>query len=828
MKTKEITGFGAAVTSIDPRDIPANAATDMLNVDVEAGTIKPRYGFQSIEDPITGFASAHGAAYLQGYNASYAEVEEYVTAERKDTDTSGKCRIYTRDKSTGAATVMTNGASGVELANGEPITAIAFQDKGYVIAPADTNTVHRFTLGTTNTLEPMSIPVAPTVQLTFSITYGGQNTPYSTQAWTSATSSGTGAYASGTVAGDGGYEVTHTVDTTGLTSVTIEHAAAKDWTYNDNLAFTLIPSSTAFSIDPASVEVRLLNADGTAKTLLPTETEVLNTSEVTTGLLVNVRFYKKTRADFDNIKKLYISYNILTTSGTSANCKLWVSPVTLGGVDVQPYSNDVDLTLAYSYYDSTRGQESGIGGTVVIENALVEGRKLLPIQSRGMGVHIEVTFTASANANVDNFRLYAHHLTQNSVIPKSDWHRIVTQADNDTTYDYKWTWSEVLDFDTFEVTPFQFENIKGAFAYKGSVVWLYKGGFNNVRFSRVGEPDRQADTENADVPLDEDATRGRTMSLAQNYADEPLCGFDVGDACLVMGNTGAYASVGAFPFEMTPFKKLPGSFGCVSKFGAVRWKDDQGNPGVAAISQDGQSVHFYRVDQSFDGENGGFFVDELTTAVRGLMKSFLLDGQSALWTSLSVTTLAGQLAYMRIWVDEFRDALWVMCGKRAMVLRRPSLVTGARGWELYEYTIDGVFLYPAVSTKRRMRVLRSSGDFDEIEYDQANEVYITGSSRDDGAAMPTPYWTSKVFTGKNRRADHLYIERDDYSETPVVQVTSTRATNSYTWDANKRFKRTKVEQQGFEHKFKITLGETHEPYRRFTWNEIEAGLKLNT
>jgi hypothetical protein len=206
------------------------------------------------------------------------------------------------------------------------------------------------------------------------------------------------------------------------------------------------------------------------------------------------------------------------------------------------------------------------------------------------------------------------------------------------------------------------------------------------------------------------------------------------------------------PTNLSPCTKLPGSFGCANNKASCRWRDGAGNPVVAFVDKNAKGV--YMAYPSLSESN----TVELSNGIRGLLQSFLLAPQSL--TASSV----------RIGVDEQNDALWVIAGKRAMVLRKPSLVDGNRQWELYSYgfafDINAISFTGAQSLKAQL----SDGAIEEIE-----RVHSTGVEYDTdaGTAITGAYWKSrtiptswtclgKVFCDKNSTHEKVKIEAVSY------------------------------------------------------------------
>lgn len=839
MRYNEIYPFFGAFSALDPRSTPANAATDHLNAREEDGSIKFRYGFRNLLAAQSNFSALYGMGYLQGYTGA-SEKEEYWSVETIGANT----RIYVRPADDGdPATEVTTSAPASLNVHASEWVATTFDDDAYFINPNNTVPVIRKTIGTAASGVNVAVPDAPTVAPSFTVSYGpGGPTAYSQMTWAGADPSNAGEVActgaatntGSSLLSDNTMSIRHTdSDIESSFDVDLSDITAGDqnWTYNDHIYFNLQCETSSFDIDPDSIRVELRNGDGSPKTFVPNGIEVQSSQPGGgVGRLVRViaHFTNKTRADWDNVAQFKVTYKVTRTSSTVANNDLIVSAVTLGGVyvvpprdvvDANPSGDNVNLELVYSYYDSVLDFESGVSPILTINAAaMVPGNRNTPGSTTGH--HLEITTTVSGDAAVDNFRLYARLQGQ------TVWRRVATQLDSDLTYDYKTAYYELTGLTEYEPAPFDKDtltaNVTNAFPYKGSMCWLYQTGSENVRFSRIGEPLKQA----SDTDSDDDTEAGETFTLADNAGDEPLGGIQAGDGVMIAGKNAVHAMIGDRPVEMTPPRKVAGSYGVAGKYAYCRWKDDSGTVGMAYMSRDGQVM--FSIPGSFTNKSemgGTVNLSELVRDGELSPKDFLLEEQAS---ALSLT----DFSTCQVFADEQQDALWVVMGKRAMVLRRANLLSGARYWEHYEYTTGGAtvtFRYCSGSGKRRLRFMRSDGKFDEIEYNSSTRAYISGSNSDGGSAAPAGYWESKTFVGPNRRINFVAVERDDYTDTPTVTVYSSRtpAGNAKTIASGSKGVRFDPADQGETYRVRVSIAETYEPFRRIKIEEFAAGRRRN-
>ena len=811
--------FLGTSTSVDKRNLQPFRASSELNARHEDGRLASRWGYKNLRSAQSGFTNTYGLVYLQGFNSSNAETEEYISFEHLGSDV----RAYSRNATTLAPTAIT-GATNLHASDW---AGFAFDDLSYLINPNHTVPVYRHTLGDTTSWTALTPPTGPTSAPGYSITYGGANTPYSTLSFTGLNPADAGEVAytgsatatNSSVETDGSFIVGHLANSTLESSVSFDlndgDAGIQNFTNNDKFAFNLAPLTSFFDIVESSIRFEFINNDGSPLTLIPNDLRVANVSGSYT---VYGHFAEKTRADFDNVRYLKIYYKVKTSSGTASNNRLRVSLPIIGGIEYRDQTGGnptiLGVQVAYSHYNSGTGFESGLSPLLFIPPSVLEGQKpsgAFPFP--GLGVHLR--FSGFANSSeADNNRIYV--LTRNDASTGTAWRRVVTQADGTSTYDYRLTYVEALALTAYKPAPFTYTNVTNAFVFKEWVVWLYKTGSSNVRHSAVGEPERQY-TALDDV---DDQTRGANFTLAEGYSDIPLGGVQVGNSAVIFGSNGVYEQVdtGGYPAAMSPSKRLGTSFGCAGKFAFCRFRDDNGNIGAAFVDRHGSGVHFIYPSGSENREIDGRVI-ELTRDIRGKLRSFLVDEQSA------------DISKIQVFTDDAQDALWVVLGQRAMVLRRPSVVTGEREWEFYRYNTgseSGTFYRVAPSTKRRLRVIRSTGQVDELEWNSADSTFIGGIKRDGGNFMPTGHWRSKAFNGPNRRILRLYLERERVHEPASVKVLSSRKKQKYQIPAGKRYALCLPEQQGMDHEFEIEIPEMEGCYIRLSWDDTKLAKRLDT
>lgn len=829
MTHNEITPFIGAVSSIDPRSVPHTAATDHLNVRVEDGSLRFRYGFRNLAAAQSGFSAIHGLAYIQGYDTS-SRLEEILSVET----VSGNARLYSRPVDDGdPATEVKNGVTSVNLNASEWVFTMMDGD-AYLINPSNSSApVYRKTIGVNNDLTALAVPDAPSVKLSYVISYGpGSTSGYTTLLWTGIDPTSSGEVAvTGSAANTGSSLLSdNTLSVRHLTteldsSVQIDFSdgslGVQNFTNNDRFAIPLKCGHSNFDIQATGAE--FINNDGSPKTLTP---DLFKFTKVSTGsggagnaYVLTFGFDAKTRADFDNVRYLKISYKILKASQTDATQNnLIIGGLVVGGVymwqpKVQGGITAQGLYVGYTYRFSTPGFESGLSPMLFIPNSSLTGNNPLSSDHPPLGVKVEVTATVSADTNVDQLGFYVlENLSGTRRL-------LATQADSDLTYDVAVTHTEILALPEGTPSEFSFTGVTSAFPYKGSMVWLYKGGSQNVRFSRVGEPLKLASDEDSE----DDLAAGATFTLADNFGDEPLGGTQAGDAVMIAGVEGVHATFGNYPSQMFPFRKVAGSRGVAGKYAFCKWKDEAGQDGIAYLSRDGQVC--FSIPGTFAAQEVGDTIT-LTQYVRDgelSPKDFLLEEQAS---ALSLTDFStAQVLY-----DERQDALWVVMGLRAMVLRRRNILDGVRYWEHYEYTTGGATVtmrYGCSSPKWGLRVMRSNGKLDELEFNSNTRAFVSGSNSDGGSAAPAGYWESKTFKGPNQRINFVAVERDDLTDTPTVTVYSSRtpAGTAIALASGSKGTRFLPTDQGETYRVRVSLAETYEPIRRLKIELFAAGRR---
>ena len=223
-------------------------------------------------------------------------------------------------------------------------------------------------------------------------------------------------------------------------------------------------------------------------------------------------------------------------------------------------------------------------------------------------------------------------------------------------------------------TPtFRTAGIVGAFPYKQSMVWLVNQTYQNLQFSRVGDPLELYDSTRS--YNSQDNTIPAQFTLADDQADVPVWGTQAGVSAFIIGKNAAYAMSGDYPSGMSPSRQIPGSRGIAGYYAGTRFRASTGDWGCAYADPDlniwvVSSVPAFVEDTSAKPQ-------EISLPIRGKIKDYLFTQQKLTITNLDITDT-------KLEFQEETSSLWVMLGKRCAVFRQDM---AGNGWELYDFTL---------------------------------------------------------------------------------------------------------------------------------------------
>lgn len=796
-KRLELIPFLGVVTSIGSRLIRDIYATDCLNVTMEDGNLSIRRGFKRLQNPQANFVSPHGLFYLRGYDTSSVFQDEYLSIEK----IGAQVKAFSRNSDTGAPSLITGAPADLVATTGW--WASAFQDKGLI-----TNglTCYYHDVGDLTSWVEAVLPTPPTQ--TVAASYPPRS-GYTREGWnglnvaTNITYTG-GATATGSVApgtSTGNLLIAH--NAVGFSSIKIDTWArtsgATNWRNADIFGFTVnIPQQLfGIAIDPNSITAFFSTA---TKDYPAAELIVRQVNQFTWN--VYMRFEKiGERAEWGDgvasflMRYITIQYNVTAVNPPTIGVNhLSFSPLVIGGmkyVDIPGFFFGSNFTgtarFAATFYNTTTEIESELSDEDTVMRVLMEGNSVFSGLPK-FGSRLQFTHNTSAVA--DKARTYVFNSED------EQWYRIDERNDAGTP----WIWEPDDPITVLSILPefnaFAFNNVgvKSMFSFRGHTCWLYKGGRENIQYSASGKPFKQF-TPNQNLA---DLSLGAEYTLADDFADEPEIGFDIGRSVIFLGTRRAYAQTGSFARALTPTKAIPGSYGVVNPRAAARWRDENGNFGVVYVDHFSESVWYASAEPTFDGEQG-FLLVELTESVRGLVREFLLENASP--------------ADLRVAVSDRTDTLFVIAKNRAIALRRKSIIDGRRFWEKHEWNMTAA---AEVSFgEKGDRWIRSNGYFDENEWDTAQEQFIAPSFNMDGGRplKSKAFWQSKVF--QSPASSYIVrVERTtpNLSSKHSVKVISKRREKEKEWESGKKIVRFGPLQQGQHHQVKIIFNrETDTP-----------------
>jgi hypothetical protein len=364
---------------------------------------------------------------------------------------------------------------------------------------------------------------------------------------------------------------------------------------------TEILYKSSLDVEWSTLKLTLWNTDGTSQDLVTEVIDVDRPIGTYIVALIGFSFSDKTRSSFESVKDAQLSFKF--TAGAAGE-RLKIGGLVAGGVSGwgvgQEGDNAIGVEVAYSYYDSTTGFESGLSPVAAITTD-----RLLGFEAHGsgknskrfrMGSFPEIGGVSSSGA--DNIRVYLRYVLKNPVAGKNitDWKRFAEKADSSPAVNFATTRSDYNDLDAYTTAPFDYENVVAAFAYRNFVAWLYAGGTKNVRLTRSGSAVSQASpTDASDTPLNQDDPfRGANFTLSEKVQDEPVGGLALDRTMVILGKKQVYIMFDTtglgLPSQFSPPRAIPNAPGCAGYECFALWHDDNGDPIVVYLTQDLQSI----------------------------------------------------------------------------------------------------------------------------------------------------------------------------------------------------------------------------------------------
>ena len=661
------------------QDSPAPYASAMLNARVGDGKLRPRYGFSAGTNRL-GTDAVYGLAWLTGYDDDYEPRREWVAIEER----SGRVAPFSVNPTSGVRTEIGSSESLVA----SPWRGICYGGTSYWINGDSPISVYRHDVGSATSWEPLetiesAAPPSDVVIETITPPYeefhdldpadvvtDGAGCGHGSMSNTASNASGVATLQSNDYP-TGGYQQ-------GWMEMEIEFAAAKDWSggvalhYRIQQGLTIdVVGNDGFGSLQAENYIRLENSAATASANLPAL--LAGTLDQKFGeMWAWVDLGGVSPAILADVKKLTIRFRAFKT-GVSFYRLLVLE---LGGRHYTPSAGDLedaasgtwpDLQYAVRYVEGATTGDA-YQATLPASDHLGD-RAHADLPYLGSQVQIRVPAAPSpftSAADVELFRKV-----------DGTWRLLHTaNADIPLVYEDDLT-DEEIEADpvtypetdlTISAPEFVSRGVVAAFPMLSWVCWLYPGGRENVRHSRVGDPERQA----ASGDEIDDTTRGATFALSDDLSDEPVAGLAIGNACVLFGAQGVHAQVGNAPSELTPPRKIVGAPPIANGFAYAGLSID-GVPGVAYVDASAEAVWWIGSNQAFATDAAARPL-ELTINQRGLVRAHLLGGGAG-------------IEDLRLATDPHTGALWVVAGDRALKLTPPNPIDGQRQWEPYEFAI---------------------------------------------------------------------------------------------------------------------------------------------
>lgn len=827
---KTVASFAGMVASVEPSNVPPGHASALLNVDTETGALTFRRGFRTVKAGITGATRLGFARFVAGYDSNQNPLATFLAGIEDPAMYGGAAPtkpsywVYEIDPNGGARNRVEVGGTPVVVGPGNYDVA-SLDGVAYVYGPAGVFKHQVGDLASWGALDadrPGQPTTPPALRYegdvaSYTHNWGGgaittAGTPGSLAPNASTSSDAQATRVLDNPYGDGTYyagafqywvPLASAWDVSGCQSFTIRFsnvASVPDPTHSGHNAdiYAIHPTIGIGNVAPrmrvyikrTGGSVQELNVDiQTVRSVGVREWDLVLTwpdgVDKTTFIdVVAFRFdHQLDHIDYQGNRQINPAARIQWTIGTIGYVP--VGLVTAG--DLKRFKVGVGA------YDSARDAESK--DLAVTDWQYIKNTAYYQSNATALGNTLKVTPLRDAGATVTDNRVY--------VMFEDDgiW-RYVDKVTNDGSGTVKIKASEIGLHNLTERNSPDVEKVGTpicAGSYKGSMVWGYARGKQNLRFSGVGNPARLY---RAATDLTSDSLRGGDYSLSDNFQDEPRVVLASDNIVWVLGRDYVYTMIGDAPYAMQPPKRIGNARGVLGKAATIYMSP----AGLSAVIWIGTDQECYMVDAQAVGA-GDFSqsVQELTKPIRGLIRSFLTQTDSPDPQKLAVA------------VDWRQDSLWLVYANRALVYRRPSLLDDQRPWQRYQYAGSG-WVRMADSGQYGLTVFRSDGTMDELEHDRsANFAPIVGTNRDGGNAAVQGYWTSAEDLETRRRWAKVTVHRKDRTQPVDIAVASfdrSWFTTSKTVPAGVEQVRLPRGNVGERHKLTIYMTETTDTIER--------------
>lgn len=780
---RELSGFSGEVSSVDISLIPPNAASEAYNVDVRDSKIKVRLGHTQLSAAPGGFSSSLGFDYVSGYNDSYVFAEEIITFDAR----SGPIyRPYSVDVLTGVRTEIKDGVTSVSLANA---FWSAIGHEGYAYCFPRRGAAYRHIVGDATSWEAVDAPdpddLAGSVPLSgtttedtstvtdgttesFATVVGGDFSNLSNTTFNAV--NGTGFDMDKTATG-------HCVFQVQLPSTPLDLSGVSGFRFTLTIPGQPLPGYPPFGPNPFSFAVKLIDA-------------LANDVDMDVSVIHN-----KTAGTF-NVEARYPEGS---TPSEFADADA-VEIDFLASYWIKVASTYIEQTFTYTvseltfFVDGTSGDPTpsgsvervrfGIAGFNEERNA--ESENVLPsawVQLDSsptrwfsdaddfLGNQISVVLpTPSSPAT--HTRVYVQFEEENV------WRLVDTVAD---AGDYLITLSSAQLHELperYRIVVVPVGNVLCAVAHGGSIVWGGEGGKENIKISAIGNPGAIASlTDDLD-----DATRGATFTMADNFADEPVAMLSIADGLFIFGGKGVYAMQGLVPTQMTPPKKFTQGLGIISPKACAVFVDNGGNPSAIYIDVN-QQIWLLQIVNGLS--EYGLRSQRFDSRVEGLCRSWLTQVDTPTGEDLAIVQ------------DRANDAVHICYQGRMLVLSRRALISGERQWVRHAYSSTWKRF---AAEDSRFWAISSTGAISQMQK----------GTTDNGVAIASAYWESGDMKGPFRRLSRVMVDKEVSTKTVTVTATADNVpgspvVSSAVIGSNVRHGRFPTTQLGFRHRVKVAL-----------------------
>jgi len=670
---------------------------DVQNLRLQGYDYWMRYGYTTIQAKQTNFAEngIYGLGWAQGVSQTSAETsptakEEFITIE--NVGVSPVIRPYLRNATTLAPTQI-----GTDTLVSGKWNFASYNDYVYAINPGAVKTVYKHLIGeTTGTNAWINVQDSSYTNTTGGITNIVTTSP-ALRTW-DATEASTNTSITAFTGVSGPYSYTNPSGAIRIVAtqtndqgnqigvrVQIDINGLVDVSKNDYIAIrikTVVGGAFTYLqnfYSAESVDRPVLRFNGVSQN--PEYRLYVNED----GTQLVIFMYVKGLTDRDKLDR--VTFSVISSGNRASNVVLFdVQPMELGGVYLNATTSGKRIWDNFGI-DGLDGSANGVNyatryktgasySTATIVNASkanMTGYQLTPAPYYGGRVNLIGTQNTSWT-DIEFLRQQVGgtwKILATKLNSGTDFQVIDTYQEHELTA--LTTASGVTGTSPSPTPTFRTAGIVGAFPYKQSMVWLVNQTYQNLQFSRVGDPLELFDsTRSYD---DQDVTIPAQYTLADDQADVPVWGTQAGVSAFIIGKYAAYAMVGDYPRNMSPSRQIPGSRGIVGYYAGTRFRSSEGVWGAAYADTDlniwlVNSVPVFIEDASAKPQ-------EISLPIRGKIKDYLFTQQKLVITNLDITET-------KLMFEEETSSLWVMLGKRVAVFRQD--MTG-NGWELYDYTL---------------------------------------------------------------------------------------------------------------------------------------------